>query len=242
MRRRVRILILVLISLLPSGIKRLVYRSLFGYQIGKRVKIGISIIDCNRLIIDDDAKIGHGTIFWRCDEVKIGSRVVIGFLNLFRGGKLITLDDYAMVLRLNVINAIVEPHFNVEPLSHFHLGYGSVITSEHRIDFTDHVSIGKQTILGGRNSSIWTHNRRNGGGVSIGDHCYIGSEIRMAPGSAIPSLSIVGIGAVVTGKIDQEGYLIAGVPARLVRPLNKEDRELIHDPTRLDLPQSNSIC
>jgi acetyltransferase-like isoleucine patch superfamily enzyme len=112
-----------------------------------------------------------------------------------------------------------------------------VITAEHRIDFTEEVSIGSRTILGGRNSSIWTHNRRNGEPVTIGDSCYVGSEIRMAPGSSIPSRSIVGLGSVVTSKLDLEGYLIAGVPARPVRPLTDEDRDLLADPTRLDLPE-----
>ncbi|MFM8392390.1 MAG: hypothetical protein ACKOB4_00520, partial [Acidobacteriota bacterium] len=136
--------------------------------------------------------------------MRIGNRVVIGLFNLFRGGKLIQLDDYAMILRFNFINAILDPHFKTEPQSFFHLGYGSVITAEHRIDFTEKVSIGRQTILGGRNSSIWTHNRRSGEGVQIGDNCYVGSEIRMAPGSAIPSFSIVGLGSVVTSRHDQE--------------------------------------
>jgi acetyltransferase-like isoleucine patch superfamily enzyme len=240
--RKVRLLILSAVALLPGWLKILIYKYGFGYQIGNRVRIGVSILDCQKLVIGDGTNIGHGTLFWRCGEVNLGESVVIGHLNLFRGGTLINIDDYGMVIRLNVFNAIINPHFRQEPKSHFHLGYGSVVTAEHRIDFTDEVSIGSRTILGGRNSSIWTHNRRNGSGVSIGDNCYIGSEIRMAPGSSIPSMSIVGIGSVVTAQLDQEGYLIAGVPARPVRPLTVEDKELITDPTRLDLPEIASIA
>lgn len=237
MRRRIRVVVLALVALGPAWLKLLVYRWCFGYRIGKDVRIGMAILDCQSLTIGDGARLGHGSAFWRCGEVVIGQKVEIGYFNLFRGGKRIQLDDYAMLLRSNVINAIIEPHFRSEPHSCFRLGYGSVITAEHRIDFTEEVSIGSRTILGGRNSSIWTHNRRNGEAVTIGDNCYVGSEIRMAPGSSIPSMSIVGIGSVVTTKLDQEGYLIAGVPARPVRPLTDEDRDLIADPTRLDLPE-----
>jgi acetyltransferase-like isoleucine patch superfamily enzyme len=64
----------------------------------------------------------------------------------------------------------------------------------------------------------------------------VGSEIRMAPGSALPSRCVVGIGAVVTGKIEAEGSLIAGVPAKPIKELSVEDRFLIQRKTRLDLP------
>lgn len=58
----------------------------------------------------------------------------------------------------------------------------------------------------------------------------------MAPGSALPSRCVVGIGAVVTRKIDAEGSLIAGVPAKPIKELSVEDRFLIERKTRPDLP------
>ena len=74
-------------------------------------------------------------------------------------------------------------------------GNGSIITTGHKIDFTDRVDIGRRTIIGGRNSSIWTHNRQRTQPIHIGEFAYVGSEIRMAPGSALPSRCVVGIGA-----------------------------------------------
>jgi acetyltransferase-like isoleucine patch superfamily enzyme len=235
-KRRLRILVLAVLAILPMFVKRTLYRWLFGYRIGRGVRIGVAFIDCRNLTIGDGTTIGHGTIFWRCGEVRIGRQVVIGALNLFRGGVALQLEDYAMILRLNVINAIIEPDFTRPPDSTFRLGYGSVLTAEHRIDFTDRVTIGRRSILGGRNSSIWTHNRRDGQPVMVGDFCYIGSEIRMAPGSSIPSRSIVGLASVITGKIEVEAHLIAGVPAKPRRVLNESDLVLIYDKTRRDLP------
>jgi acetyltransferase-like isoleucine patch superfamily enzyme len=116
------------------------------------------------------------------------------------------------------------------------LGPGSIITSGHKIDFTDRVEIGRRTILGGRNSSLWTHNRQRTAAIKIGSHTYLGSEIRIAPGGSIPSKCIVGIGSVITGRHSEEGHLIAGVPAKCLKPLDENDRFLIERKTRRDLP------
>jgi len=236
MKKRVRTLGLVLTALLPGFIKRFIYRWCFGYRIGRNVRIGFAYLDCSRLKLDDGARISHGVIFARCGEVSIGKQAIIGPLNLFRGGERIHLGDYSQVLRLNVINAIPDHDCPNNPDSSFYLGYGSVVTAEHRIDFTDRVSIGRHSILGGRNSSIWTHNRRTGKPVEIGDYCYIGSEIRMAPGARVPDCSIVGMGSVVTHPISESYSLIAGVPAKRQRALAAEDYELIFGKTRRDLP------
>jgi acetyltransferase-like isoleucine patch superfamily enzyme len=240
MKYRLRIIALALTALMPNLAKRLIYRYVFGYRIGRNVKLGVAFLDCRNLVVGDDTRIGHGVVLWRCGDFRIGRHVSIGSLNLFRGGERFTLEDYAMVMRLNVINAIPENDCVNQPDSSFYLGYGSVITAEHRIDFTDRVSIGRRSILGGRNSSIWTHNRRTGLAVTIGDYCYVGSEIRMAPGAKIPDCCVVGIGSVITRPIAEPYSLIAGVPAKRRRPLDEDDCELIFGKTRPDLPDEEA--
>ena len=61
-------------------------------------------------------------------------------------------------------------------------------------------------------------------------------EIRVAPGGVIPSRCIVGIGSVVTGRLEGEYLLIAGVPAKPLKPLDEEDRFLVEHKTRPDMP------
>ena len=68
------------------------------------------------------------------------------------------------------------------------------------------------------------------------DFAYVGSEIRIAPGGSIPSRSIVGIGSVITSQLSDEGYLIAGVPAKSIKELEEADKFLIERKTRPDLP------
>jgi len=231
-----RLLVLALLALLPSFLKRSLYRWFFGYKIGKGVQIGLSIIDARECLIEDDVRIGHLNVITRVQKLTIQDHARIGHLNIIRGGAEVDLGRYSEIIRLNEINSIPEPEVVNEIDPTFILGNGSIVTTGHKIDFTDRVEIGRRVILGGRNSSLWTHNRQRTMPITIGSMVYIGSEIRMAPGSAIPARSIVGIGAVITGPLPDEGKLIAGVPARSVKELSSEDQFLIERKTRSDLP------
>ena len=233
---KLRIVTLAMIAVLPSALARVSYRWFFGYKIGKRVRLGFSIIDAIECSIDDDVSIGHLNVFTRIEKLSIGEHGRIGVLNIFRGGKEVSIGRYCDILRLNEINSIPEPDAVNETDPRFILGDGSMIGASHKIDFTDKVEIGKRVIIGGRNSSIWTHNRQMTKGVSIGDYSYLGSEIRMTPGASIPTKCIVGVGAVVTKAFQNEYHLIAGVPAAEVRELNEDGRFLTDTKTRKDLP------
>jgi acetyltransferase-like isoleucine patch superfamily enzyme len=231
-----RLVALAIVALFPSFLKRPAYRLFFGYQIGKRVRIGLSIIDAKECRICDDVQIGHLNLMIRLKKLEMGDHVRVGHLNIIRGGDEVNLGRYSEIIRMNEINSIAEPE-TVNPIDpRFSLGDGSVITTGHKIDFTDRVTIGRRSILGGRNSSLWTHNRQRTRPIDIGSLAYIGSEIRIAPGGSLPSKCIVGIGSVITSQLSAEGYLIAGVPAKPVKELSEEDKLLIERKTRLDLP------
>ena len=233
---RFRLTILALLSVLPSFLLRICYRWFFGYRIGKRVRIGFSIIDARDCQIDDDVCIGHLNIVIGVAKLTIGDHVHIGHLNIIRGGEEVVLGRYAELKRMNEINSIPDPDIVNPADPRFFLGPGSIITTGHKIDFTDRVEIGRRTIIGGRNSSLWTHNRQRTMPISIGDFAYVGSEIRMAPGSSIPPRCIVGIGAVITKRLDCHESLIGGVPAEPIKELSEHDRFLIERKTRPDLP------
>jgi acetyltransferase-like isoleucine patch superfamily enzyme len=166
----------------------------------------------------------------------MGDHVRIGHLNIIRGGDEVKLGRYAEIIRLNEINSIPDPIVVNRTDPKFTLGEGSIVTTNHKIDFTDKVEIGRRSIIGGRNSSLWTHNRQATKPIKIGSLAYIGSEIRMAPGSAVPSYCVVGMGSVITAAHAEEKSLIAGVPARVVKQLGEEDLLLVERKTRPDLP------
>lgn len=234
---KVKLIFLLSTLIMPSGVKRLIYKWFFGYKIGKRVRIGLSIIDAAECSIDDDVSIGHFNAFVGIKSLRIGDHARIGHLNILRGGDEISLGRYSEILRQNEINSIPDPVIVTPADPRFILGDGSVVTTSHKIDFTDRVEFGKRVILGGRNSSLWTHNRQMTKPIIIGDYSYVGSEIRIAPGGEIPPKCIVGIGSVITRKFDEEFKLIAGVPAKAVKDLDEDGRFLTEYKTRPDLPE-----
>ena len=233
---KLRLCALACVALLPGFLKRPLYRGLFGYRIGRRVRLGFSLIDAAECEIADDVCVGHLNAIIGVGKLTVGDHANIGHLNVIRGGDEVSIGRYAEILRMNEINSIPDP-LVVNPIDpRFSLGAGAIVTAGHKIDFTDRVSIGRRSILGGRNSSLWTHNRQRTRPIEIGELTYVGSEIRVAPGGVIPSRCIVGIGSVVTSRIEGEYQLIVGVPARAVKPLSEEDRFLVEHKTRPDLP------
>src|SRR5438874_419162 len=96
------------VAILPSWIKNSLYRWIYGYQIGKGVRIGFSpFVGVRRCRIGDHTRIGSLNLFTQIENLTIGSHVQIGFLNVFRGGEQVALGDYVTILRLNMFNAIV---------------------------------------------------------------------------------------------------------------------------------------
>ena len=236
MVKKSRLLALAAIALLPTFLKRPLYRVLFGYRIAKGVRIGFSIIDANECTIGEGVSIGHLNAFVGIRQLSIGEHSRIGALNIFRGGDEIRIGRYCDILRLNEINSIPEPDVVNEVDPRFLMGDGAMIAASHKVDFTDRVELGSRVILGGRNSSLWTHNRQKTLPVKIGERTYLGSEIRIAPGVEIAANCIVGMGAVVSGKLADEFHLIGGVPAKVIKPLDDEGRFLVERKTRNDLP------
>jgi acetyltransferase-like isoleucine patch superfamily enzyme len=225
------------LALLPSWLKVPLYRLLFGYRIGKGVQIGFSLFSgVNRCQIADHVLIGSGNVFYRLGELSIGDHVRIGYLNLFRGGERICIGSYASILRQNVFNSIIDRDFIHPVESVLELGAGASISSGHWLDFSAGLKIGDHTIIGGRNSSFWTHNRQRGRPITIGCHCYLGSEIRVAPGVEVAPSCIVALGAVLTGRYQPARTLIGGNPAVIVRSLEERDLFLVTRKTRPDIP------
>jgi acetyltransferase-like isoleucine patch superfamily enzyme len=231
----------VALALLPSLLKIPLYRWLFGYRIGKDVRIGLSpLIGVRRCRIGDHARIGSFNLFYEIEDLEVGDHARIGFLNLFRGGQMITIGRFGTILRQNVFNSIIDRDF-VHPVeSALYLGAGSVVTSGHWLDFSAGIEIGDHTVVGGRNSSFWTHNRQRGRPIAVGCHCYLGSEIRVAPGAEVPSFCIVALGSVLSGHFSPPRSLIGGNPASVVRELQQRDLILIVHKTRDDIPDESA--
>jgi acetyltransferase-like isoleucine patch superfamily enzyme len=235
-RRRLRLLSLAVIGFLPGPVKRPAYRLFFSYRIGRGVRIGISLLDAQQVDLAEGTEVGHFNLILRAGRLEAAPHAKIGFGNIIRGGERVSLGAYSTVMRFNVLNAIPDHDCSTQPVSILELGAGAIIVSGHRVDFTDHVRIGRNVIVGGRNSSLWTHNRQETGPITIEDFCYLGSEVRIAPGARLPSECILALGSVLAGVIEKPRSLVAGVPAKIVRALNEEDLVRVRVKTRSDIP------
>jgi acetyltransferase-like isoleucine patch superfamily enzyme len=117
------------------------------------------------------------------------------------------------------------------------LGAGAIVVSGHRLDFTDRIRIGRNVIVAGRNSSLWTHNRQATRPIDIGDFCYLGSEVRLAPGARLGEYSILGMGGVLTGEAPARTVL-GGVPAKPIRAITEEDERTLRKKTKSAIPEN----
>jgi acetyltransferase-like isoleucine patch superfamily enzyme len=239
-RRMTRLAVLAVIAFLPSLLKRPLYRWFFGYRIGRDVHIGLALLDADRVELGEGTRIEHLNLVLRVSQFVTGRQVRIGPLNIIRGGERVFLGDYASVMRLNVLNAIPDHDCTTNPVSILEVGAGTVIVSGHRVDFTDRVTIGRGVIVGGRSSSFWTHTRQETAPIRIGDYCYLGSEVRLAPGAALPERCILALGSVLVDAFTSPAHLIGGVPAKVLRPLNEKDLALIMRKTRRDMPNDDT--
>jgi acetyltransferase-like isoleucine patch superfamily enzyme len=235
-RRRLRTAAHAALALTPNVIKLPIYRHVFGFKIGAGARVGVSLLDVDGLELGAGARIGHGNLLFHTRRVALGDNAEIGFCNVMRGGNAIELGSFATVLRFNVLNSIPDNDAEGPTDPRLSLGAGAYVVSGHRLDFTDRISIGKNAIVAGRNSSLWTHNRQATRPIEIGDFCYLGSEVRVAPGASVGDWSIVAMGAVLTGKA--EGRTVhGGVPAKPLRAVNDDDVRTLAKKTRKDIPE-----
>ena len=151
-RRRGRLAVLLVLAPLPTVLKRLFLRTLFGYRIARGSSIGLSVIDVQRCVLGEGSRIGHFNLITRVDDFRLGRHARIGVLNVIRGGDKVTIGDYATLMRLNFLNAIPDHDCTTNPTSVLEIGAGSVLVAGHRVDFTDRVSIGRNVVVGGRRS------------------------------------------------------------------------------------------
>ena len=230
-----RLIIALLLVPFPSFLKVWAYRIIFGYKIGRHVKIGLSAIVADKCTIGDRSRIGHFNLFYRNQDLRIGSDVIVGFANRIFGGKVVDIGDKCHIFRFNEINSILDPLVLGDFDPRLELGEGSVITVNHKIDFTDKVTFGPSVVFAGRNSNIWTHNRQKTAPVSIGRNCYVGSNVQFVAGSSIGEYCVLALGSVVTKKIAGEWQIVAGMPAKAVKPLDEDSKVLVTYPTRPDL-------
>jgi len=209
----IKLIISYLSVFLPWSIKKFLLIHLLGYSISDKSRIGFSLILVKNLKMSEGARIRNFSVIKNLDNLIMKDYSSIGSLNWISGFPII-------------INPI---HFYDQPnrIPQLLIGEHSAITNRHYIDCTDSIIIGKFSTIAGIRSQLLTHSinidkgRQFSNPILVGDYVFIGTKCVLLPNSSIPNYSVLGAGSVLNKKYLEPYNLYAGVPARKVKPLNK---------------------
>lgn len=220
----------LIVCALPLVLSRWMLKPL-GYEIGRDVRIGFSLILCDRVTLQKGSRIGHFN-FIRTPKLALGAAAKIGQMNLMRGPVRIELGKGAAIGNRNVITrAPVNVTYGNATL---HLGALSKITAAHSIDCTASVTIGDYSILAGKGSQIWTHGYvhdetgpgryRVDGPVVLGNNVYVGARALITGGVTVADGVIIGAGVPVARSLEKAGLYVSGPLRMLPRPVSPDER------------------
>jgi acetyltransferase-like isoleucine patch superfamily enzyme len=215
---RIPIKKIIMIGLLPSFIKKQIYR-LKGYKIGKNVSFGIgSILDIKeKCVIGDDCVFGFFSII-SGNEFRIGKRCKIQAMTIIIVNKTTIGND--VIISETAIIRTAQPF----PDSEIIIDDRAHIFPYTIIDPSKRIYIGKETAVG-FSSYIFTHsaykNKLDGypvvyGSVSLGKAVWIPCNVFIMPGVTLGDDVVVGTGSIVT-KSYEAGSFILGQPAKLIK-------------------------
>lgn len=200
--QKIKLALARIIAIMPTNKARcFLYRNIFKYKIRR------SYIGWKTIIAVDYAEL---------IECSIGNR------NKFVGPIRITINKDSSIGSMNVFSCgwwTKEERFkDVNYERYLQIGEKTLVTSNHYFDVVGSFVLGDYSWIAGNGSQFWTHGAgvedRN---ITIGESCYIGSAVRFAPGSLIGDNCIVGLGSIVTKRLDINNAFIAGHPAKVIR-------------------------
>lgn len=195
----------------PSRLKNRFLNIFSGVSVHRSAIVGhVLVYNTDRLVLGPRARLGNLTVIRNLLELRLGECSTIGTLNLITSAPAFnSLPDDGVRGRLLV-------------------GRESAVTSRHYFDCSGGVSIGAFSVIAGCRSTILTHqvdlesNRQVIMPVSVGERCFISSNVSVVPGAACADRIVVAMGAVVKGDLDLVGQLYGGVPAKALGPARNE--------------------
>lgn len=200
---------------IPSSLAVLLLK-LIGHKIGKKVKIGISIIHVDSLELYDNSSIGHFNLI-TINKIKMDYKAYIKMFNVIRGPFDIEIANTGAIGTFNTIQrAKIGVSYGTAVLK---LGILSKITSYHFIDLTRSITFGNYTTLAGIRSQIWTHGYfhasegpdrfRVDGEVKIGHNVYIGSGCLINPGIEVSDSINIGGNSSISKSLYEKGMYVS---------------------------------
>lgn len=206
-----KILFKSFLLLLPWIFKRALLQCFFGYKLHPNSHIGFSWVYPAMLDMDANSRIGHFNTVIHLDHVILEMNSTIGRGNWITGFS-------------SKINSKHFSHLNTRK-SEFHLYEGAAVTKNHHFDCTSPIHIGRFSTIAGYRSQFLTHsidiyeNRQHSEPLSIGDYCFVSTNVVILGGSILPNYSVLGANSLLN-KVYIDSYtLYAGSPAVVIKKL-----------------------
>ena len=211
---------------LPSPLKRLAYRWLLGYRIGRGVRFGFGGVVIGRSVeIGDHVEIGMLAIVMG-RTIRIGRHSSVGTMS-YLSCRVIEIGEDAKIREQVYVGG---PQL---PESRFSLGSRTIILQMANINPTKPVVIGDDTGIGGH-CLIFTHGAwlSNLEGypvtyepVTLGESVWLPWRVFLMPGTIIGDGSVIGANSLVSGTIPPRS-LAVGSPAKVIRTAPDFPRQL----------------
>lgn len=180
-----------------------------GVELAPGASIGFgTVVDAERMIVGRGTLVGRWNRFTGPISVTIGERCSIGDHNEFVCGDWVLEEQFADEGYERTIR----------------FGDGCLVTDRHMFDVCGTIEVGAGSWFAGRRSQVWTH----GVGIAdrdvrIGERCYVGAAVLIAPGAALGDDNVVSLGSIVTRDLSGvTEHLIGGAPAEPIKPLGED--------------------
>jgi acetyltransferase-like isoleucine patch superfamily enzyme len=214
---------------MPSPLKRLAYRWLLGYRIGKGVKFGLGGVVIGKSVeLGDYVEIGMLAIVMG-REIRIGRHSSVGTMS-YLSCRVIEIGEDAKIREQVYVGG---PQL---PESRFSLGSRTIILQMANINPTKPVVIGDDTGIGGHclifTHGVWLSNLEGYPvtyePVTLGKSVWLPWRVFLMPGTTIGDGSVIGANSLVSGTIPPRS-LAVGSPAKVIRSAPDFPRRLSDD-------------
>jgi acetyltransferase-like isoleucine patch superfamily enzyme len=168
------------------------------------------------------AAILSSNLFLGVSNLSLGQGAVIRRFNVFRDVKII-IHNNTIIGSWNWISSAPALSSHRNFMGELVLGNGSAINSRNYFDCSGGIYFGPLSDLAGVRSTFITHyidtkvSGQTCEPIIIGEAVMLSSNLKLTPGVKIGNKALIGMGSVLTGKEYPGGFLIAGVPGKVIR-------------------------
>ncbi len=172
--------------------------------------------DSNLITIEEGSRLNNVLIFVRGHKNQI---IISEEVKFNRAGEL-WIEDENCELRIGKNSTFEDTHIAVtETNSKVTIGVDCMFANNIDVRTGD-----SHSIIDAHSNTRINHAKN----VTIADHVWVGAHASILKGSSLASNSIVATRSVVTKSFDEEGVLVAGIPAKVIKHNITWDRERIH--------------